>query len=222
MPVSSPALLRRRKPKPIELISAARFRRHQPTPVRLITTASRPGRGLLRAIGWTDQRVLMAMRTTGHAPATERVARAFGTFGESGVGWLGIGAVAAAVDFERRAGWYAAAAAGPVSVTINYAVKVLFGRERPLIDEHPMLARAPSKLSFPSAHSTSSVAAATALTRMEPRLRAPIGVLAATVCVSRPFLGMHYPTDVLAGVVLGSVLGRAWPLGSAEGELWAR
>ena len=61
--------------------------------------------------------------------------------------------------------------AGPAAVGVNFVAKLAVGRQRPLIEEHPPLARAPTKLSFPSAHATSSVAAATALGRVEPRAR---------------------------------------------------
>lgn len=196
-------------------------RRRQPTPIRILRTASKPGRGLLRAIGWLDQRLLVAMRTRGHNRASEGVAKSLGTFGELGSGWLALGVIAAAADPPRRESWFAAGAAGPASVSINYAAKLVIGRERPLIDEHPMLARAPSRLSFPSAHSTSAACAATAMARVEPRLAMPVGALAAATCASRPFLGMHYPSDVLAGVVLGTVLGRAWPVEAEDEELWA-
>ena len=80
-----------------------------------------------------------------------------------------------------------------------------------LIEEHPPLARAPSKLSFPSAHATSSVAAATALARVYPRRRVPLYCLATAICLTRPYLGMHYPSDVVAGVALGALIGRAVP-----------
>ena len=96
---------------------------------------------------------------------------------------------------------------------------MLVGRARPLIEDHPALARAPTKLSFPSAHATSSVAAATALGRVEPRARPALFTLAAAICVGRPYLGMHYPSDVLAGAVLGFGLGMAVPgLGEAPTE----
>jgi hypothetical protein len=55
------------------------------------------------------------------------------------------------------------------------------------------------------------VAGATALARVEPRLRLPAYSLAAAICLTRPYLGMHYPSDVLAGVLLGAVVGRAVP-----------
>lgn len=163
----------------------------------------------------------MLLRTRGHGPLSERLFGALGTFGEWGLGWAGLAAMGGGVDRERRRDWWSAAAVGPAAVWINYAVKLAVGRERPLLESHPMLARAPSKLSFPSAHATSSVAAATAMSRLAPGAAPALGALAAGVCVGRPFLGMHYPSDVLAGVLLGRAIGRAWPLPGA-GEVWAR
>lgn len=159
---------------------------------------------------------------------TERVVGALGTFGEWGLGWIAVGAIGAGMDRDRREAWWAASAVGPAAVAINYAVKLAVGRERPLIEDHPRLARAPSKLSFPSAHSTSSMAAATAMGRISPDARLPLTALALGVCLGRPFLGMHYPSDVLAGMLLGREIGRHWPLpgiaprASAGEEVWAR
>ena len=56
------------------------------------------------------------------------------------------------------------------------------------------------------------MAGATALGRVAPRARPALGALAALVCLGRPYLGMHYPSDVLAGVALGYAIGRLWPL----------
>ena len=73
------------------------------------------------------------------------------------------------------------------------------------------LAGAPSELSFPSAHATSSLAASTAMGRVSPGARAPLYGLAAAICLTRPYLGMHYPSDVLGGAALGLAIGRLWP-----------
>ncbi len=98
----------------------------------------------------------------------------FGTIGEYAAVWAAIGAAGALADPERRRRWGAAALVGPAAVNVNYAVKLAVGRQRPLIEGHPALAKAPSKLSFPSAHATSSLAAAIALGRVEPRARLPL------------------------------------------------
>ena len=166
----------------------------------------------MQAVGRADQRLLLALRTRGHGAALDRVVGALGGFGEMGSGWAGIGALGAGLDAERRNRWLVAATVAPVGIVVNYAVKVAIGRERPLIDDHPPLASAPSRLSFPSAHSTSGVAAAVALGRVAPELRPALYGLAAAICLGRPYLGMHYPSDVLAGVALGIVIGRLYPL----------
>lgn len=134
-----------------------------------------------------------------------------GLIGEYGAVWAAIGAAGALADPERRRRWGVAALVGPAAINVNYAVKLAVGRERPLIEGHPALARAPSKLSFPSAHATSSLAAATALGRVEPRARLPLLALAGGICLSRPYLGMHYPSDVIAGAALGIALGALAP-----------
>lgn len=178
--------------------------RHRRSPVR------RPG--VLGALGAADQAVLRFLRTKApHDPVTEGFFKGLGTIGEHAAVWAAIGLTGAASDTVRRDRWLVAAAVGPGAVVANFGLKLAFGRERPLIEDHPPLARAPSKLSFPSAHSTSSMAAATALGRVEPRLRVPAYALAGAICVSRPYLGMHYPSDVIAGAAFGFMIGGLVP-----------
>jgi undecaprenyl-diphosphatase len=173
----------------------------------------------LAALGDADQALLRLLRTRGHHEATDTLVKALGLTGEYGAVWVGIGAIGASIDERRRGQWLVAGVSGPAAVAVNFAVKVAVGRQRPLIDEHPPLARAPTKLSFPSAHATSSVAAATALGRVEPRARPYLLAIAAAICIGRPYLGMHYPSDVLAGAALGLCIGGLVPgLGGAPAE----
>ena len=167
---------------------------------------------LALTIGRFDQAALVALRTHGHRRIAERIARALGAFGEFGIGWAAVGVVGASLDQGRRPRLLAAAAAAPSAIGINLAVKSAVGRERPVIAGHPPLGPAPNKLSFPSAHATSATAGAVALGRVAPGAGPFLYALAALVCLGRPYLGMHYPSDVLAGVGLGFVIGRLWPL----------
>jgi membrane-associated phospholipid phosphatase len=107
--------------------------------------------------------------------------------------------------------WVIAGILGPVAIGLNFVVKVLVRRPRPVLDGLPPLGGAPSSLSFPSAHATSSFACATAMTRIAPEAAA-LFLLAAAIGACRPYLGMHYPSDVLAGAVLGVALGLVVPL----------
>ena len=166
---------------------------------------------VVRLLERADRSVLRFMRTRGHSPAIETAVKALATTGEWGAVWMAIGLAAAAADPKRRERWLRAAPAAPVAVGLNFLVKVAVRRDRPRLRRLPPLASAPSALSFPSAHATSSLAAATAFSRVEPRARLPLLGLAAALCVTRPYLGMHYPSDVLAGAALGVAIGAAWP-----------
>lgn len=158
-----------------------------------------------------DLKLLRAMRTRGHAPAIERVARLLGKAGNNGAIWFGIGAVLAIFDPANREAWAICALLGPFAIGLNYAVKLLVRRPRPVLEGLPPLGGAPSSLSFPSAHATSSFAVATAMARVEP-LGALAFLLALALALGRPYLGMHYPSDVLAGALLGIILGLLVPL----------
>jgi membrane-associated phospholipid phosphatase len=158
-----------------------------------------------------DSRLLYAMRTRGHSRAVEAIAKGLGRIGEYGWIWLAIGIVLAIADSDRGEDWLVAGILGPVAIGLNFVVKVLVKRPRPVLEGLPPLGGAPSSLSFPSAHATSSFACATAMTRIAPEA-AVLFLLAAALAAGRPYLGMHYPSDVLAGVVLGTALGLVVPL----------
>jgi decaprenylphosphoryl-5-phosphoribose phosphatase len=161
--------------------------------------------------GPLDMRLLRLARTRGHSPGAEAAMKGLSALGEWAWVWAAIGLAGAAVDQPRRERWLRGAAVGPGAVLANYAVKLAVRRPRPVLRGLPPLAGAPSKLSFPSAHATSSIAAATAFGRVEPRTRLPLYGLAAGLCASRPYLGMHYPSDVLAGAALGLAIGGLVP-----------
>lgn len=158
-----------------------------------------------------DLALLRVMRTRGHAPAIEAVAKNLARSGEYGAIWAAGGVAAAALDSPRRRRWLAAAALAPLAIGVNFGVKTLARRRRPILHGLPPLGRAPTSLSFPSAHSTSSFAAATAMSRIAPEKRVPLYAGAAAMALTRPYLGMHFPSDILAGAVLGTALGLAIP-----------
>ena len=71
-----------------------------------------------------------------------------------------------------------------------------------------MIDRRPLSYSFPSGHAASSFAAAPTISRLWPGGRAVVWVLAILVSVSRIYVGVHYPLDVIGGAILGIV--SAW------------
>jgi membrane-associated phospholipid phosphatase len=162
-------------------------------------------------LGRLDNRLLYAMRTRFHGRGPETIAKWLGRIGEYGAVWFVIGLVLAFVDPDNGENWLVAGILGPVAIGLNFVVKLIVRRQRPILEGLPPLGGAPSSLSFPSAHATSSFACATAMTRIAPEA-AVLFVLAAAIAVCRPYLGMHYPSDVLGGAVLGVALGLVVPL----------
>ncbi len=158
-----------------------------------------------------DLRMLRWMRTHGHSPGIESAAKALGKAGNNGTVWVVLGVALALLDPEHRESWLICAALGPIAIVLNYGVKLLVKRPRPVLEGLPPLGGAPSSLSFPSAHAFSSFAVATAMVRVDPATAGAL-LVALALSLGRPYLGMHYPSDVLAGALLGVILGLIVPL----------
>jgi membrane-associated phospholipid phosphatase len=138
-----------------------------------------------------DRSLLRLLRTRGHAPGLERTAQLYARAGENGLLWFAIGALAR----DRRA-----VRVVLVALLANTAVKQVVRRPRPdLGADLPPLAATISSRSYPSAHAATSFAAAGALSLPALPLYAAAGAMALT----RPYLGVHYPSDVVAGALLG-------------------
>ena len=165
----------------------------------------------LRAAAADETAALVAVQRTIAHPAVVRGARAMSWFGEHAGGWLVIGAAGALVDRRRRADWIAATAAVAAAHGASIAVKRVVRRPRPRHPDVRVLVGTPSRLSFPSAHATSTTAAAMIYGGLLGRRLVP--VLVPPMLASRLVLGVHYPTDVLAGSALGAAVGagvRRW------------
>ncbi len=111
---------------------------------------------------------------------------------------------------DRRRGWTAVLALLLCLVIGNGLLKNLVQRPRPFsfVPEMPLLIAAPWDYSFPSGHTMSSFAAAYALSMGQARWKQVLLYgLAAAMAFSRLYLYVHFPTDVLAGLVLGLCMG---------------
>jgi membrane-associated phospholipid phosphatase len=130
----------------------------------------------------------------------------FSRLGEHGGVWFAVGAIGQALDAPRRGRWRRATARVAVAYAVNTAVKLLVARERPSLPGLPALTDTPTRLSFPSAHASTSFAGALAYSRLGvPSV--PLYALAASLSMSRLYLGVHFPSDVLAGALLGTAVG---------------
>jgi membrane-associated phospholipid phosphatase len=159
----------------------------------------------------TDLKLLRLMRTRGHSPGVESAAKALGKAANNGAVWIVLGVALALLDPSRRESWLICAALAPIAIVLNYGIKLAVKRPRPVLEGLPPLGGAPSSLSFPSAHALSSFAVATAMFRVDPATAGAL-VVALAISLGRPYLGMHYPSDVLAGALLGVLLGLIVPL----------
>ncbi|GAB3429634.1 phosphatase PAP2 family protein [Actinophytocola sediminis] len=143
-------------------------------------------------------------RTIGRPPVVA-AARGLSLFGEHAAGWFAAGLLGAVVDRGRRRDWLAGAAGVVAAHAASIAVKRVVRRQRPIDDDVEVLVSTPSTLSFPSSHATSTTAAAVVYSGLTGRNLVP--ALVAPMLVSRLVLGVHYPTDVLAGSALGAAVG---------------
>ena len=128
-------------------------------------------------------------------------------FGYRGLGFIALAAIAA---LKWRGLWVMGAWRVVLAVALTVFVtssilKPAVGRERPF--HHPEAARVigphPSNASFPSGHASAAVAGAYALALAWRSRRRAWWTLAVLVCVSRLYLGVHYPLDVLGGALVG-------------------
>jgi membrane-associated phospholipid phosphatase len=140
-----------------------------------------------------DVALLRLLRTRGHWPPVERAARAYARAGENGALWFALSLL-----LRHRRGFGMVLAA----LIANTAVKQVVRRPRPSLGaDLPPLASTISSRSYPSAHAATSFAAAGALRSSLPSL--PLYAAAGAMALTRPYLGVHYPSDVLAGALLG-------------------
>jgi undecaprenyl-diphosphatase len=151
-----------------------------------------------------DTALLRGMRTHGHQPGAERAVLAFTRLGEHGGVWFALAAAGAALDGDRRHLFQRAATAIGAAYAANQLIKLAVGRRRPELDDLPPLVPTGSRISYPSAHASTSFAGARALARMWPA--APLYAGALAMALSRPYVGVHYPSDVVAGAVLGTAV----------------
>lgn len=157
--------------------------------------------GAARAI---EVRALSALQRTVGPPAVVRVARGMSLFGEHAAGWLALGTAGAALDRPRRREWLVATAGVALAHGASIGVKRVVRRPRPDDPAVQVRVGTPSRLSFPSAHATSTTAAAVLFGAL---LHRPlVAVLVPPMALSRLVLGVHYPSDVVAGSLLGAAV----------------
>lgn len=129
--------------------------------------------------------------------------------GDGGWFWIALAVVLLIPKKTRKYGAAVAMALIFDLILCNVTIKPLVQRVRPydIRQGIELLISAPHDYSFPSGHTAASFAAAGALLFMKARGRIPALILAGVIGLSRLYLYVHYPSDVVCGAVLGLVCG---------------
>ena len=169
-----------------------------------------------KRVGHTDRAL---MRRSAALPASrvdDALMKVSRSANKSRLWWAIALILAARKGPTRRAALRGAGAIGIASALANLVGKPLFPRRRPAEEEVPMdrrLRKRPTSSSFPSGHSASAAAFATAVVMESPRTGLVIAPIAAAVAYSRVHTGVHWPSDVGVGVGIGvgaALLTRHW------------
>src|SRR5256885_11962954 len=160
-----------------------------------------------------------------HWPVVTPAMKGLTYAGAGGWIWIAIGVV---VAFKQRRplALLGVIVAVLVASRLDAVLKTAVGRDRPPVGDphvHPSIP-VPTDPSMPSGHAMTAFAGAVLLGSVVPRARWALLALACGVALSRGYLGVHFPSDVLAGAALGAAIGAsvAWLLPRAERALAER
>ena len=177
---------------------------------------------MLRQLGALDRAIYRAVADT-PTPNLDEPLRRLSDLASWSKLWIGIAGGIALVGGPRgrRAAASGLVSIGVTSAVVNQGIKRLAPRERPDREGEgvPVARQAemPDSTSFPSGHSASAFAFATAVGTQLPVTGGALRLLAATVAYSRVHTGVHYPGDAVVGSLVGGAIGSA--VATAAGQL---
>ena len=157
-----------------------------------------------------DEKILLFIQEELRNDILTPIMKLFTRLGDAGAVWIALGIVLLCIGATRKKGLVYALALACASVVNNLLIKPAVMRPRPYstMEELVVLVEKLDSFSFPSGHSCASFASAMALTLLFGKKGAWSFIPAALIAFSRPYLGMHYLSDVLCGAALGAVC--AW------------
>jgi len=158
-----------------------------------------------------DHRVMRRMNRW-RAPRWVRLWMILATRMGDGWLWYGLGIMLLVAGGPQRfAAVGAAGAAAVLGIFVFKALKKLSARPRPCAIEPHCWSKVlpPDRFSFPSGHTMTAFSIALVVSYFYPGLEGPLFFLALSIALSRIVLGMHFLSDVLAGMILGVALGCA-------------
>ena len=157
-----------------------------------------------------DADILMWLQENFRQEGLDQFFSFFTRLGNNGELWIALLVVLFIIPPFRRMALTAVASLLSTYLLVDFVIKPLVARVRPYVTVEGLFSLVgPEKShSFPSGHSATAFAVGYVLFRMLPaKYGAPILILAALMAFSRLYVGVHYPTDVLAGVLIGVLVG---------------
>ena len=144
-----------------------------------------------------------------HHPILDKIVVAITSLGNSGIFWILLTIVMLILCKDKRVAWTSALALVFSLLIINIFLKNTVMRARPCwIDTSvPLLVKNPSDYSFPSGHSSASFASAVSIVQYARYRKQGVAavILAAMIALTRMYVFVHFPTDVLVGTLLGII-----------------
>lgn len=160
-------------------------------------------------MGW-EERFLLFLQESVRNPILDRVMQFITSLGDAGFLAIIVCIVLLCIRKYRKAGAAASLSLILDFIVVNLVLKNLVARTRPydMLEELLLITKRPSDLSFPSGHAGACFAVASVLFLCLPRrFGIPAMVVAVLISFSRLYVGAHYPTDVLGGMVIGCITG---------------
>lgn len=155
-----------------------------------------------------DDKLILSIAKHMHSPMMDRLMIFFTTLGNSSLLWIAIALVLLFTRKNRKWGIILVTGLILEILLCDGILKPLIARERPFtrLPGYPNLIKAPGSFSFPSGHTMSSFVAATILFCRQKSSGIFFYAIAALIGFSRIYLFVHYPSDVLGGIILGILL----------------
>ena len=142
-----------------------------------------------------------------HKPILDKIMIVLSTIGDAGLLWIGVAILLICMKKYRKCGLQVAVAMLLTFIVGNLILKNMIHRDRPCwIDPSiTLLVKSPSDYSFPSGHSMNGFTASVSILQCDKKLGIPAVILATAIAFSRLYNFVHFPTDVIAGIVIGIV-----------------
>lgn len=162
---------------------------------------------MTQAIALFDQNILLFIQENLRFDFLDPIMVFFTRLGDTGFIWILMAIVMLVPKKTRRAGIVVLLCLAGAFILNDLILKPLVARARPFVtmEELSVLVSHPGSFSFPSGHTNSSFACALALTLIYGKKGAWAYILAAIIAFSRCYVGVHYPTDVFVGMIVGTV-----------------